>query len=69
LDAELLAEVYLWLMGGRQPDLGLVQQTAAAIVQVRDRIVRPARPHAPSPAELAAHEAFLSKLTNPIWHS
>jgi DNA polymerase III subunit epsilon len=70
LDAELLAECYLWLMGGRQPDLGLVPQAAAGIVvQVRERIARPARPHAPSPAELAAHEAFLAKLSDPIWHS
>ncbi len=70
LDAELLAEVYLWLMGGRQPDLGLVAQASAQIVvQVRERVVRPARPHAPSPAELAAHEAFLAKLSNPLWGS
>jgi DNA polymerase-3 subunit epsilon len=70
LDAELLAEVYLWLMGGRQPDLGLVAQTpVGVVVQVRERIARPARPHAPSPAELAAHEAFLAQLSNPIWHS
>src|SRR5918996_787054 len=68
LDAELLAECYLWLMGGRQPDLGLVAETARGIVvQVRERIARPPRPHAPSPAELAAHEAFLAQLSNPIW--
>ena len=70
LDAELLAEIYLWLMGGRQPDLGLLAQAAGGVVvQVRERIARPARPHAPSPAELAAHEAFLAQLSNPIWHS
>lgn len=69
LDAELLAEVYLWLMGGRQPDLGLVPQAAAVVVAARERIVRPARPHAPSPAELAAHEAFLAQLSNPIWRA
>ncbi len=70
LDSELLAEVYLALMGGRQPDLGLVQQAAAAAaLQVRERVLRAARPHAPSPAELAAHEAFLNQLANPIWRS
>ena len=69
LDSELLAEVYLALIGGRQPDLGLLQQTAAVALQVRERILRPARPHAPSPAELAAHEAFLHQLANPIWRS
>lgn len=70
LDSELLAEVYLALMGGRQPDLGLVPHVGAAVVvQVRERVARPARPHAPSAAELAAHEAFLEQLANPIWRS
>jgi len=68
LDSELLAEVYLWLIGGRQPDLGLVagpRRTGAPIG--RPRVFRPARPHAPEPAELAAHEAFLDQLKEPIW--
>jgi DNA polymerase III subunit epsilon len=70
LDAELLAECYLWLMGGRQPDLALVPQVSDAVVPpARERIIRPARPHAPSPAELAAHEAFLANLDHPIWRS
>ena len=68
LDAELLAEVYLGLMGGRQPNLGLV---AATFVQrtaiVRQRILRPPRPHAPTPDELAAHRVFLEQITQPIW--
>jgi DNA polymerase-3 subunit epsilon len=60
--------VYLGLMGGRQPDLGLI---AAVSVQrasiVRERVSRPPRAHAPSEAELQAHIAFLHQLTNPIW--
>ena len=68
LDAELLAEVYLGLMGGRQPDLGLVAATSAQrTIIVRQRTLRPARPHAPSPEELAAHRAFLEQITRPIW--
>ncbi len=68
LDAELLAEVYLGLIGGRQPDLGLVVATSERIVAAaRLRIPRPARPHAPSAQELAAHAAFLEQLTAPIW--
>ena len=68
LDAELLAEVYLGLMGGRQPDLGLMAATSAQRASiVRQRVLRPARPHAPSAAELEAHTAFLDQLTKPIW--
>jgi DNA polymerase-3 subunit epsilon len=69
LDAELLAEVYLELIGGRQPTLGLAAGAAESL-QVRiaaQRPVRPARPFAPSAEEMAAHEAFLAKLKDPIW--
>jgi DNA polymerase-3 subunit epsilon len=68
LDAELLAECYLGLIGGRQPDLGLVAiATARRVTVVRHRETRPPRPHAPSAEELAAHAAFLEQLTSPIW--
>ena len=69
LDAELLAEVYLELIGGRQP--GLVLSAAATKVFETDekqaRIVREARPHAPSDDEKVAHAAFLNKINDPIW--
>jgi DNA polymerase-3 subunit epsilon len=68
LDAELLAECYLGLIGGRQPDLGLVGVVATRRVSVvPHREPRPPRSHAPSAAELAAHAAFLAQLTDPIW--
>jgi DNA polymerase III subunit epsilon len=68
LDAELLAEVYLGLMGGRQPDLGLVAAVSAQrTILVRQRIPRAPRRHAPSPEELAAHRAFLAQIKEPIW--
>lgn len=69
LDADLLAAVYLELIGGRQPTLGLAAGAAESI-QVRvaaQRPVRPARPFAPSAEELAAHVAFLAKIKEPIW--
>lgn len=73
LDAQLLAEVYLELLGGRQPDLVL---GAAATPQARAaqaggpalaRDFRPPRPHAASEEELAAHAAFIATLKNPLW--
>ncbi|WP_119460536.1 DNA polymerase III subunit epsilon [Rhodospirillaceae bacterium SYSU D60014] len=68
LDSELLAEVYLELVGGRQVGLDLVMQpSATAAVSVSQRIARPPRPHAPTAEEQAAHAAFLTKLKDPIW--
>ncbi|WP_114395470.1 DNA polymerase III subunit epsilon [Oleisolibacter albus] len=70
LDAQLLAEVYLELLGGRQPDLvlGGSQSGGPAQAVKRDRPFRAARPHAPPPDELAAHEAFLKGFKKtPLW--
>ena len=71
LDAELLAEVYLELSGGRQRDLGLAPELSTAAVSglviAVNRPVRPPRPHLPSAAELAAHAEFLKQITAPLW--
>jgi DNA polymerase-3 subunit epsilon len=68
LDSELLAEVYLGLIGGRQPDLDLAVARGSAEERIEvTRIARPPRPHAPSAAELEAHAAFVKTLTEPIW--
>jgi len=65
LDAELLAEVYLELIGAREPSLALsVEDAAPAFERPASRT---ARPHAPSDEERAAHAAFLEKLSEPIW--
>jgi DNA polymerase-3 subunit epsilon len=65
LDSELLAEVYLELRGGRQPDFGLatVRGTTAAAVGTYTPPPRP-RPLFPRlrPAEAAAHAAFVATL-------
>jgi DNA polymerase-3 subunit epsilon len=67
IDCNLLAAVYIELLGGRQPGLDLIQPADTAIASVR--LARPARPHAPSIEELAAHEAMLQSLIAPLWHS
>jgi DNA polymerase-3 subunit epsilon len=68
LDADLLAKVYLELIGGRQSGMEFGAQKAAveAAIAVK-RVARPPRPHAPSEAELAAHAAALAKLKAPVW--
>ena len=72
LDCELLARVYLELIGGRQPGLALAatrQATAETDIEGRTGAVRPARPHAPTNEELEAHRAFVATLKQPIWDS
>jgi DNA polymerase-3 subunit epsilon len=74
LDAELLAQLYIELTGGRQIGLTLVETdivvTEAVGVLITDaptRPVRPARLFMPSAAELARHSTFLDSLDNPLW--
>lgn len=70
LDAELLAEVYLELIGGRQPGLELLAGAAPADTPVRPQVqLRKPRPHAPTLEEQAAHAAFLESIENPVWNS
>jgi len=74
LDAEILAEVYLELLGGRQAQLGLAENVeprskdSAGIVIKRERSV----PLAPriSEADRAAHRAFVAGLgENAVWRN
>ena len=68
LDCELLAAVYLELIGGRQPGLDLsVAAGSVDTLAAIERPSRPPRPHAPSEAELAAHAELLTKLKDPLW--
>jgi len=70
LDGELLARVYLELIGGRQPGLELATQASAADPRgAAERPARPARAHAPAPEELARHAALLAKLKAPLWQA
>ncbi len=68
LDAELLAEVYLELIGGRQPTLGLAVDLETVPLDSAPSKTWPERTFEPSAAELAAHAAFLEKISEPIWH-
>jgi DNA polymerase III subunit epsilon len=77
IDAQLLAQCYVELTGGRQIGLGLADivietiepsashAAGAAPILVR---VRPPRPHSPSEEELAAHAAFLATISDPVWN-
>lgn len=72
LDAQLLAQVYVELTGGRQIGLTLVSETPmagadAAAVPVSALTLRPLRVFEPSAAELVRHAAFMSAVKNPLW--
>jgi len=65
LDAEILAEVYVELLGGRQADLGLSIEADAPLVAVSHTTTaqRPAPlPPRLSEADAAAHKAFVKDL-------
>jgi DNA polymerase-3 subunit epsilon len=75
IDAQLLAQCYVELTGGRQIGLGLADIVIEEIGEMdrggpaEERIVfvRPPRAHAPTQEELAAHAEFLATITDPIW--
>lgn len=75
LDSEILAEVYLELIGGRQPDFALgVDHKKTTDSGAQDTDWRPAGPRpTPLPARLtveerAAHQAFVEQLgDDPLW--
>ena len=71
VDADLLASVYLELIGGRQPDLKLAAAAASTAqtqgFEVR-RAARPARTHHLPAEEQAAHQAFIASFPTPtLW--
>lgn len=72
LDSEILAEVYLELIGGRQPDFAL-SVTQNSNVETGDAVWKPtprasALPSRLSEEEAAAHAAFIDTLgDDPLW--
>lgn len=76
LDAQLLAQVYVELTGGRQIGLVLAEEEGDGVAAEAgpgkidaspQRPVREARPHAASAEERERHAAFVSQLTDPLW--
>ena len=77
LDAELLAQVYVELKGGRQIGLELAAEAAMAEIAGEQPMVavrkaptgprREPRPHFASQAELARHREFMAGIENPLW--
>lgn len=73
LDAELLAQLYIELRGGRQIGLELaaemnVEMAAAAVFVPASRgAYRAARPHAANDAELARHAGFIARIKDALW--
>jgi len=72
LDAELLAQVYVELRGGRQIGLELVAETTEIVMETKvlvrkDRVYRQPRSHAATEEELLAHAEFLKSVDAPLW--
>jgi DNA polymerase-3 subunit epsilon len=73
LDAELLAQLYVELMGGRQiglelaADFSVETQVSITVATTTTRVFRAPRPHAASAVELARHEAFMAGFSDPLW--
>ena len=75
LDAQLLAEVYIELLGGRQTGLTLdagpalrdLDFSGSAARKKNSRPLRTPRAHAPTAEELEAHRIFVQTLKDPIW--
>jgi DNA polymerase-3 subunit epsilon len=76
LDAELLAQLYIELTGGRQIGLGLADDNNKADKMMGQMDVnsvqttktfRPARAHSASSEELARHAEFVAKIKDALW--
>lgn len=73
LDAELLAQLYVELTGGRQIGMELAASSAIELTvtiaapRLVERRLQPPRAHAASPEELARHGAFIALLNEAIW--
>lgn len=77
VDAQLLAQVYVELSGGRQIGLTLGSRSEdnrrnnryapRSFIPASQPVARPPRPHAPTAEELERHSRFVSQLAEPLW--
>jgi DNA polymerase-3 subunit epsilon len=74
VDTDLLADVYIELLGGKQPGLSLIPEDQTVAEPLAQTAVpqagkhhRPARQFTPSDKELKAHQQFIDELEDPLW--
>ncbi len=78
IDTDLLADVYVELIGGRQPGLSFTDAAPGNTKKpdadkseiIRENTVtklRPPRPYAPTEEEIKTHRAFIETLNDPLW--
>ena len=67
VDAALLADVYIELIGGKEPTLGLSAKKSKAVTEDTARVYQNPRSFPVSEEELELHRAFVKTLKNPIW--
>ena len=79
IDADLLAAVYVELLGGRQPDLSLGPAAAGTRASAGSGKADDSgfafradsnqfdRPHAPSKDEIDAHGALIARIDDAVW--
>ena len=74
VDTDLLADVYIELMGGKQPGLSLTAEDRVAVsaaatdMTAHSKTHRPARPFSLSDDEKKAHQEFVDGLNDPLWN-
>lgn len=77
IDSELLAEVYLELIGGRQVSFSFKasaqlkneSQQQKAMTLIKERPFRSSRGFNPIQEELESHRAYVKELSNPLWEA
>ncbi|MDR1551207.1 MAG: DNA polymerase III subunit epsilon [Holosporaceae bacterium] len=70
VDCQLLAEVYINLLGGKQSGLSFGDENNNTLETVSSQTYRPLRPlrrFPPSADEILAHQKFLEKIPSPLW--